>query len=175
MRLGLIPENLFDRVANALGMAPPPAMTEAYSPLFARAIVAATETGMFDAIASGSRSAAAVAAACGTDTRATERLLNLLVTMRYLRYRDGEYRLSKATARWMLREGEESIRDFVLMKRLEWSWIDGLEEHLRSGKPLDVHGTSRAALDRALRAHTLATARLTGRYERKRKSAVHTT
>jgi Raf kinase inhibitor-like YbhB/YbcL family protein len=37
---------------------------------------------------------------------------------------------------------------------------------------LDVHGTSRAALDRALRAHTLATARLTGHYERKRKSEV---
>ena len=40
---------------------------------------------------------------------------------------------------------------------------------------LDIHGKNRAALDRALRAHTLATARLTGRYERRRASAAHTT
>lgn len=156
MRLGLIPESLFDRVASVLGLTPPPAMTEAYGPLYARAIVAATEMGMFDAVASASRSAAAVAAACGTDPRATERLLNLLVTMRYLRYRGGEYQVTKGTKRWMLREGAESIRDFVLMKRLEWRWIDGLEEYLRSGKPLDVHGTMTsedwAAYQRGMRA-----------------------
>lgn len=34
---------------------------------------------------------------------------------------------------------------------------------------LDIHGRTRASLDRALRTHTLATARLTGRYERKAK------
>jgi Raf kinase inhibitor-like YbhB/YbcL family protein len=39
---------------------------------------------------------------------------------------------------------------------------------------LDIHGRSRAALDRALLAHTLATARLTGHYERKREGAAHT-
>jgi hypothetical protein len=39
---------------------------------------------------------------------------------------------------------------------------------------LDMQGRARAALDRALRAHTLATARLTGRYERKREGAAHT-
>jgi hypothetical protein len=35
---------------------------------------------------------------------------------------------------------------------------------------LVLHGKTRASLDQALRAHTLATARLTARYERKRKS-----
>lgn len=40
---------------------------------------------------------------------------------------------------------------------------------------LDIHGRSRAALDRVLRAHTLATARLTGRYERERKRRARTT
>jgi hypothetical protein len=40
---------------------------------------------------------------------------------------------------------------------------------------LDIHGSSRAALDRALRAHTLGTARVTGRYERKRERATHST
>ena len=34
---------------------------------------------------------------------------------------------------------------------------------------LDLHGRTRAALERSVHAHTLATARLTGRYERKKK------
>jgi Raf kinase inhibitor-like YbhB/YbcL family protein len=34
---------------------------------------------------------------------------------------------------------------------------------------LDVHGRTREALERSLHAHTLATARLVGRYERKTK------
>jgi Raf kinase inhibitor-like YbhB/YbcL family protein len=36
---------------------------------------------------------------------------------------------------------------------------------------LDVRGRQRAALERALQGHTLATARLTGRYQRTRKGA----
>jgi Raf kinase inhibitor-like YbhB/YbcL family protein len=40
---------------------------------------------------------------------------------------------------------------------------------------LDMHGSSRASMDHALRAHTLATARLTGHYERKGKSKAHAT
>lgn len=40
---------------------------------------------------------------------------------------------------------------------------------------LETHDSTRASFDRALRAHTLATARLTGRYERERKRKAHPT
>jgi SAM-dependent methyltransferase len=155
MRLGLIPENLIDRIGLATGF-PPPAMTETYAPLYARAIVVATELGVFDAIGSGSLSAGEVASACGTHPRATERMLNLLVTMRYIQFRDGGYRLTNGTRRWMLRDSPDGIRDLVLMKRLEWRWIDGLEAYLRSGAPVDVHETMSAddwaAYQRGMRA-----------------------
>jgi len=141
VRLGLIPESVLDRVMLAFGAGPPPAMTEAYAPLHARAIVAATEMGVFDALAKGGRSAAEVASACGLDARATEQLLNLLVTMRYLHYRRVAYELAKQTRRWMLQDADDGIRDLILMKRLEWRWIDGLEDYLRTGVPANVHGT----------------------------------
>lgn len=141
MRLGLIPESLVDRAAKLFGAAPPAAMTEAYAPLYARAIVLATELGVFDAIGSEGRSASSVATACETDARATERLLNLLVTMRYLGYRDGTYRLTHESERWLLRDAPGSIRDLILMKRLEWRWIEGLEDYVRTGTPLEVHDT----------------------------------
>lgn len=141
MRLGLIPESVLDRVMLAFGVGPPPAMTEAYAPLHARAIVAATEMGVFDALAGRGRSAAEVASACGMDERAAGQLLNFLVSMRYLRYRRGAYELAKQTRRWMLEDADGGIRDLILMKRLEWRWIDGLEGYLRTGEPANVHGT----------------------------------
>jgi SAM-dependent methyltransferase len=97
--------------------------------------------GVFDALAGGGRSAAEVASACGMDPRATAQLLNFLVSMRYLRHRQGAYELTGQTRRWMLAAAEDGIRDLVLMKRLEWRWIDGLDGYLRSGEPVNVHGT----------------------------------
>lgn len=73
MRYGLIPESLLERALLSLGLMPN-AMTEAYAPLHARAIVLATELGVWDAISSGGLSAEAVAAACGTHPAATARL-----------------------------------------------------------------------------------------------------
>jgi SAM-dependent methyltransferase len=137
----LIPESVLDRIMLALGVGPPPAMIEAYAPLYARAIVTATEMGVFDALAGGGRSASEVASACRMDPRATEQLLNFLVTMRYLRYRRDAYELTSQTRRWMLQDSDGGIRDLILMKRLEWRWMDGLEGYLRTGVPANVHGT----------------------------------
>jgi SAM-dependent methyltransferase len=140
MRVGLMAENPVESAVMASGMVPA-AMLEAYAPVYARSIVLATKLGVFDALGDGGRSAAAVAEAIGTDARATEKLLNLLVTMRYLRHRGGVYSLTRHVRRWLLADAPGSIRDVILMKELEWRWIDQLETFVRGGRPLDVHGT----------------------------------
>ena len=140
MRYGVIAEGPLERTLLASDLAPT-AMVEGYGPLYARAIVIATELGMFDAIGRGGLSAEAIASSCGTDARATEKLLNLLTTMRYLKVRDGTYRLRRHVRRWLLKDARGSVRDMVLMKRLEWRWIEGLDSFIQSGRPLDVHGS----------------------------------
>jgi SAM-dependent methyltransferase len=140
MRIGLMAENPLESALLASGLVPV-AMLEGYAPVYARAIVTATKLGMFDALGAEGRSATAVAERCGTNGRATEKLLNLLVTMRYLAYRDGTYRLAGHARRWLLADAPSSIRDVILMKELEWRWIDRLESFVEDGRPLDVHGT----------------------------------
>jgi len=140
MRVGLMAENPLERAIFASGIVPM-AMLEGYAPAYSRAILTATRLGIFDALKDGGRSAKEVADACKTDPRATEKLLNLLVTMRYLRYRDGAYTLVRHVRRWLLADDPGSIRDVILMKELEWSWIDQLEPFVRHGRPLDVHGS----------------------------------
>ena len=140
VRYGVVAESLLDRGLLAAGIAPT-AMTEGYGPLYARAIVLATELGVWDALGDGALSAEAVASRVGTDPGATARLLTLLVTMRYLRHDDGRFRNARHVKRWLMTGAPDSLRDAVLMKRLEWSWIEGLDDYLRTGAPLDVHAT----------------------------------
>jgi SAM-dependent methyltransferase len=140
MRVGLMAENPLESVVLASGILPI-AMLEGYAPVYSRAVLTAVRLGIFEALDTGPPSAKAVAEACGTDERASEKLLNLLVTMRYLRYRDGTYTLARHVRRWLLADAPGSIRDLILMKELEWSWIDQLESFVRDGRPLDIHGT----------------------------------
>lgn len=140
MRYGVTADNVLERGLLAASLMPT-AMTEGYAPAYARALVIATERGMFDAMGPGPRSAAVVAAACGTEPRATEKLLNFLVTMGYLKAGDHGYRLARHTRRYLLADGATSVRDMVLMKRLEWRWIERLDEFVADGKPLNVHGS----------------------------------
>ncbi|MEX0626014.1 MAG: class I SAM-dependent methyltransferase [Chloroflexota bacterium] len=140
MRVGLMAENPLESAVLASGLVPV-AMLEAYSPAYARAITTATRLGIFEALSTVPRSAMAVAEVCETDLRGTEKLLNLLVTMKYVAYRGGTYRLARHTRRWLLAEAPGSIRDVILMKELEWRWIDQLDSFVRDGQPLDVHGT----------------------------------
>jgi SAM-dependent methyltransferase len=140
MRVGLMAENPLESVLLPTGLVPVP-MLETYAPVYARAVVTATKLGLFEALAGGGRSAEAVAKACGTNPRATEKLLNVLITMRYVRHGGGGYTLSRQTRRWLLTDSPGGIRDLILMKELEWRWIDQLEAFTRDGAPLDVHRT----------------------------------
>jgi SAM-dependent methyltransferase len=166
MRVGLMAESPLDSALLATGLVPY-AVFEAYGPAYARAITTATRLGMFEALTGGPRPAQVVAETCRTNRRATEKLLNLLVTMKYVRYRGGTYALARNTRRWLLADAPGSIRDFILMKDLEWSWIEHLESFAQDGQPLDVHGTMSTddwrAYQRGMRAQANILAPLLGR------------
>jgi SAM-dependent methyltransferase len=140
MRYGVIPGNLFERAFIAAGLIPI-GLTEGYAPAYGRALLVAADLGVFDAIGPDGASATEVATTCGTDARATEKLLNLLATMRYLQRRDGRFRLARHVRRWLLTDAPASVRDMLRMKRLEWRWIERLDDFVRIGAPIDVHAT----------------------------------
>jgi ribosomal protein S18 acetylase RimI-like enzyme len=103
MRYGLVAENPLEWAVLASGIVPTP-LIDAWAAAFSRALVAATDLGVFESLKDGPQPAAAVAQACGSDPRATEKLLNLLVSLRHLRERDDAYSLTKATRRWLLKD-----------------------------------------------------------------------
>lgn len=140
MRYGIIATNPIERAVLATGRVPTP-LIDTYAAAFGEAVLVAVERGLFDALKEGPLDAAGVAAACGTHPEATEKVLNLLTSMRYLRWADGRFSLGSMARRFLLTDAPSSARDLILMKRLELSWIDRLGDFVRSGEPLDVHGT----------------------------------
>jgi SAM-dependent methyltransferase len=156
MKLSVRPENPFERVALALGLAPVTLVDTHMSFLRARSILVATRLGVFEALAQGPLTGNEVAARCGTAAAATTTLLNALVGSDYLRFRGGRYALAPVARKWLLADSPHSLRDKILFEFFEWSIVEGMEEFVRSGRAQDLHQSEEdgrwAAYQRAMRA-----------------------
>ena len=102
-------------------------------------MLVATRIGVFDALVAGARTADQVAARLGTRPDTTRKLLNFLVTQDYLRLTDGRYSLSRTGRKWLPASSSRSLHDSILMRFVEWGWLDNLEEVVRTGDGVDVH------------------------------------
>jgi hypothetical protein len=99
VKVGIIPENLVERVVLALGLVPAPAIEARFSFMMSRAIMAGTKLGVFEALAAGPLTGDEVAGRCGTDRRATGKLLNALIGAGCVRFEGGRYELSRLRGR----------------------------------------------------------------------------
>jgi len=137
--VGVIPESLLERVALRAGIVPVPLLETFGGLLLARTAMAGTQLGVFDAIGSERLAPAEVAARCGTDQRATAKLLFALAGHGYLSESAGRYELAPVARRWLLRDGPQTLRDNMLFRYDEWRYTESVEEFVRTGTPLDTH------------------------------------
>ena len=140
MRIGPIGENLRERLAVWLRLGPRPLIETHATLLLAQSVMAATKLGVFDALAGAAATRVEVASRCGTDERATEKLLGVLRASGYVRtVAGGRFTLTADARRWLLEDGAPSLRDNVLFRFVEWEWIGGLDRFVSSGRPIDIH------------------------------------
>ena len=143
MRVGVIPENVVERVALKAGLVAEPLAESWFTFLLARAIMTATRAGVFEALAAGPLPAAEVASRCGTHPAATAKLLDALVGCKYTTFARGRYALAPKARRWLLAESPQSCRDKVLLQFIEWDIAATGEAYLKTGAPYDLHGRLR--------------------------------
>lgn len=135
MKIGAIPENPVERLALGLGMVPRPLVETLPTLLLARSLMAAARFGLFQALAEGALTAEEAAGRCGTHPRATRVLLDTLAGLGYVRSGKGRYRLTADGSRWLL-----PLQDSLLYRYLEWDWIARLDDFVRTGEAVDMHG-----------------------------------
>jgi SAM-dependent methyltransferase len=138
MKIGAIPENLLERIALMAGVVPTP-FVDSFCYVLARTIMAATKLGVFEALRAGPRTAAVVAAECGTHPHATGKLLDTLVSSGYLQLEGEQYTLAPIARKWLLKDTPQSMHDIVMLRYVDWEWLTHLEEFVVTGTPLDIH------------------------------------
>ncbi|MCC6130825.1 MAG: class I SAM-dependent methyltransferase [Acidobacteria bacterium] len=141
MRLQAIGESFVERVALFLGLVPRPLLETQIAFTLARVIMAGCKLGIFDALERGHRTAADVAAACGTEPTATEHLLQALAGTAYVRRRNGGYENTSEGKKWLTSRSKSSFAPKLLLQYYEWEAMGGLEPYVRSGKAFDLHET----------------------------------
>lgn len=139
MKIGVIPENLVERAALALGLVPTPMGETLPALLLARLLMTATRHGLFEALAPEPRTAPEVAERCGTNPGVTRTVLDTLVSGEYLTLEGDRYALTPVSRKWLLRDSPTSLCDSLIYRYLEWDWIARLDGFLESGTPLDIH------------------------------------
>jgi hypothetical protein len=96
--------------------------------------------GIYEAIGKNSRTAGEIASACNTHPEATRQLLDALVGIGYLRWSNGNYTLKQKFHKWLLKESESNLVGKLRFQILEWEWMAKLEDYVRTGKTLEMHG-----------------------------------
>jgi hypothetical protein len=139
MRLGVIAENIIERLVLKSNKAPEPLLETQMAFSMARSIMVGAKLGLFEATSKGARSAAEIAKTCATDPGATEKILNCLVGCGYFKFRNGAYAPTPKTQKWLLRRSPENLCDKLLFQFFEWDMVEGHESFVRTGKPMAGH------------------------------------
>src|SRR6186713_1020181 len=141
MRIKNQPENLMEWIALKANLAPTPLIDTQVAFNAARAIMAAAELGIFEAIGKNSKTANELAAECKTHSGSTKQLLDCLVGIGYLQWSDEKYLLKQKFHKWLLKESESNLIGKLRFQLLEWEWMAKLEDYVRTGKTLEMHGS----------------------------------
>jgi len=136
MRIGAVAENPWEQMGLWTARVPTPILETFHGLLVARSLMAACRFGLLEALADGPRTPEEVARQCGCQPEATGRLLDVLASMGYVRQEAHRLRLTPLARRWLLASSPTSLRDYVLFRYREWEFVEGLEDHLRSGRPM---------------------------------------
>jgi SAM-dependent methyltransferase len=140
MRIGAVAETLLERVAILFRLGPRPLLETHGTLLLAQAIMVGTRLGVFETLAAAPLRAGEVASRCGTEERATAKLLGVLEATGYLRaLPDARYALTADARKWLLERSTHSLHDNLMFRFVEWEWIGRLDEFVRTGTPLDIH------------------------------------
>jgi SAM-dependent methyltransferase len=96
---------------------------------------------LFEALRDEGQTAEQVAARCGTNPRATVKILDALLAHQYLRYRHERYELNRLSRKWLLAESPHTLVHKLDFQEIEWRWTEGFDQWLYDGIARDMHRT----------------------------------
>src|SRR5688572_28957375 len=123
MKLKATPENLLERVALMLNLAPLPILDTQIAFTSARAIMAAAELSIFETLGKDRKTLQQVADGCKTHPAATKQLLDCLAGIGYLNWSNDSYSLKPKFYKWLLKEYPSNLIGKLRFQISEWNWV----------------------------------------------------
>jgi 2-polyprenyl-3-methyl-5-hydroxy-6-metoxy-1,4-benzoquinol methylase len=140
MRLGLKADNLLERIAGWLNLAPQPVAHVFFGMMASRTLMAGVRLGVYAALADGPTTAEALAARLKLTPEGTRALLEALVSCEAVERKRGRYELAARARRWLDPRSPQYVGGFLEFNYSQWEWWGRLEDVVRSGQAEDIHG-----------------------------------
>lgn len=139
MKLKITAQNPMEWIAIKLNLIPTPLMDTQVAFTQARAIMAAAELNIFEAIGTDNKTYQQIAEICKTHPEATKQLLDCLTGIGYLTWRNDKYALKPKLYKWLLQDYPSNLIGKLRFQLSEWNWMAKLEDYVRTGKPMELH------------------------------------
>jgi SAM-dependent methyltransferase len=141
MRIGAIPDGLMERIGLLLGRVPTPIGEAMFSMPIARSLQVAQRTGILASLAEGPRDPAELAEHLGLRASGTVRVLDVIASLGHVKQLpDGRYDMTSSGRKWLDPRSETYLGDFLADTASYWDWYAGLEDLVRDGRHVELHG-----------------------------------
>jgi SAM-dependent methyltransferase len=135
VKVGAVPGGPLEWLLLKMNLIPTPLIDSFSAMMNAKAILAANELGLFNALAEKPLATAELARQIGASARGTSDLADALCANGYLRRRGGRVGLSRISRKWLVRSSPNYIGNMLEHVNDLWSvWLN-LEAAVREGKP----------------------------------------
>jgi len=141
MRVSAVPEGLIERIGLWLNKVPIPIGESMYGMPVARCLQVAQRTGMLAALAEGPREPAELAEHLGLRPAGTRRVLDVVASLGHVEVQaDGRYAMNPRSRHWLDPASDTYLGDFLADTYYYWDWYSGLEDLVREGRHVELHG-----------------------------------
>ncbi|HEX4348534.1 MAG TPA: methyltransferase [Vicinamibacterales bacterium] len=139
MRYGIKPANPAEWLALKLHKIPLPIIDTLLPIVQARALIAANNAGVLRRLASGGATASELATGLSLDEHCLSMVLRVLESMGYVQRSGATWSLTDLGLRHFGARAAESYEAFVEYCMAQWTFVEQLDEVLRTGKGIDFH------------------------------------
>ncbi len=140
MQLRVSPENPLEWLALQTNNIPIPLLHVQMYFVMAKAVMEAADAGVFECIGHNKKTVEEIATQCQLNVNALSQLLNLMVSMEYLKHENSLFSMTNMAKKWILPESADSVHDIaVYNNRVVWDWVGQMGQYLRTGVGMDSH------------------------------------
>lgn len=139
MRPTIKADNLLERMALRLNLAPAPVVEALFYPAIARTVMGGVRLGVFERLCKATATADQLASELELTPVGARFLLDSLAAAGHLRRERDTYSITDRARRWLDPASDHYIGTYIRHTYDYWEWWESMEQVVRTGKSFEIH------------------------------------